>query len=95
MSTTQERTATITLRMPALLKQQLEELAQAMGRPRAELALEAIRLYVGFETEQVAKILKGLRAAEAGEFATPEEVETLFNRFRPERAETTGGGEAD
>ena len=46
MSTTRERTATITIRMPESMKKQLEDLAEATARQQAYLALEAMRTYL-------------------------------------------------
>ena len=74
-------TTTITLRIPAALAAQLDQLAGATGRTRHDLALEALRRYLEVETWQIGQILDGLRAADAGEFASAEEVERVFKKY--------------
>jgi len=82
MSATQERTTTITVRMPASMKDQLEELARATSRQRTYLALEAIRKYLEVEAWQIAQIGEAIRRADAGEFATDEQVAAVREKFR-------------
>jgi len=82
MSTTQERTTTITVRMPESMKDQLEELARATGRQRTYLALEAIRTYLEVEAWQIARIQEAIGRADSGEFATDEQVSSVRARFR-------------
>lgn len=72
--------AALTLR-PDLLAG-LDELASSTGRPRAELAEEAITRYLDYERWAVERIKEGLRQADAGEFASEEEVERVFNKYR-------------
>jgi len=78
---TTEATTTITVRVPEALRAEIEALAAAMGRNRQYVALEALRRYVAVETWQVARIVEGIRAADAGEFATEEEVEAVFTKY--------------
>ncbi len=82
MTATQEKTATITVRMPESLRDQLEKLAQATGRQRTYLALEAIRKYLEVESWQIAEIQEAIRRADAGEFATDEQVAAVREKFR-------------
>jgi predicted transcriptional regulator len=82
MSTTNERTVTITVRMPASVKDQLEELARVTGRQRTYLALEAIRQYLAVEAWQVADIREAIARADAGEFATDEQVAAVRHKFQ-------------
>lgn len=81
MSTTQERTTTITVRMPKSMKDQLEELARVTGRQRTYLALEAIRKYLEVEAWQIAEIQEAIQRADAGEFATDEQVAAVRAKF--------------
>jgi predicted transcriptional regulator len=46
--------------------------------------------YLAFEAEQLAKIHRGIREADAGHFATAAEKEAVFNRFRTHRPERAG-----
>lgn len=81
MSVAAEPTTTITVRVPLSLRDQIDALAQAMGRNRQFVGLEAMRRYVAAESWQVAQILDGIRAADAGDFATDEEVEAVFSKY--------------
>jgi len=76
-----EQTVTISVRVPESLRDQLNALAKATERPRHYLALDALRRYVEDETWVVARIQEGIRAADAGEFATPEQVAAVFNKY--------------
>lgn len=74
-------TTTITVRVPESLRDQIDELASAMGRNRQYVALEALRRYLSVESWQVARIVEGIRAADAGQFASEEEVEAVFGKY--------------
>ncbi len=86
MATVTESTTTITVRVPERMRAQFDELAKTTGRTRQYLALEALRRYIEVESWQIAKILEGIRAADASDFATEEEVARVFNKYRSERA---------
>ena len=88
MSATQERTTTITVRMPESVRHQLEALAQATGRQRTYLALEAIRKYLEVEAWQIAEIQEAIQRADAGEFVTDERVAAVREKFRAMAANT-------
>lgn len=60
----------------------LERLARETGRSPAEVAREAVQRYVEYESWKAEKIERGLRAADAGEFASDEEMGTAFDRYR-------------
>ncbi len=79
---TTEATTTITVRVPEHLRDEIDELAAAMGRNRQYVALEALRRYVAVESWQVARISEGIRAADAGEFASDDEVEVKLDQVR-------------
>jgi RHH-type transcriptional regulator, rel operon repressor / antitoxin RelB len=61
-------------------KTRLEKLAKAMERTKSYLAAEAIRTYVELNEWQIAEIETALKEADAGDFATREEVESVFNK---------------
>jgi RHH-type transcriptional regulator, rel operon repressor / antitoxin RelB len=63
-------------------KTRLEKLAKAMERSKSYLAAEAIRTYVELNEWQIAEIKTALKEANAGDFATAEEVESVFNKWR-------------
>ena len=79
-------TVTMTIQLPARIHAEMEALAQATGRTTTLLAAEAVEKYLDLESwqiEQIQQIQQGLREADAGDFATPEEVEAAFARWAP------------
>ncbi len=82
MSSTQERTTTITVRMPESMKEELAALARVTGRQRTSLALEAIRKYLEVEAWQIAEIQEAISRADRGEFAAEEHVTAVREKFR-------------
>lgn len=76
-----EETCTITVRLPVDLKEQLEQLAKAMARSRSWLTVDAIKAYVELQEWQIKEIEAGLREADAGDFASDEEVKTVIQRW--------------
>jgi predicted transcriptional regulator len=69
--------STLTVRIADDIKQQLESLAEATGRTKSFLAVEAIRAYLQQEAWQVAEIQQAIREAEAGDFADESEVQRV------------------
>ena len=70
-------TTTVSLRIPSDLAQQLAMLADATGRSRTFIAVQAMRDFVEREAWQIAEIQRGLKEADAGEFATDAEMAAL------------------
>lgn len=62
-------------------KGRLKALARAMGRPVPELVAEAVRRYVRDEEWAVAAIAEGVRQADAGLFASDDEVRECFAQW--------------
>ncbi len=81
MVATAEQTVNITVRVPEHVRAELDALAEATDRTRQYHALEALKEYIEREGWIIAKIQEGIRAADAGDFATDEEVEATFNRY--------------
>ncbi len=73
-------TAVLTFRVPAEVKQQLDALAEATHRSRSWLAGEAIQRYIALEGWQIGEIQQALTEADAGDFASEEEVAALKAR---------------
>ncbi|MDR0239555.1 MAG: CopG family ribbon-helix-helix protein [Deltaproteobacteria bacterium] len=67
----------MSMRLPAELANQLRALAEATGRTKSFLAVQAIQDFVEREAWQVAEIKKGLAEADAGDFATDAENAAL------------------
>lgn len=69
---------TVTTRIDEETQSRLDQLAKATDRSRSWLVADAIRRYVEEEGWQVAAIEEGVRQANAGDFASEEEVKTAF-----------------
>lgn len=72
---------TINVRVPESLYTQLQELAEATARTKSFITLKALEGYVENESWQIRDIYKGIEEADAGQFATPEEVNTVFAKY--------------
>ena len=73
----------LTVRIPVALQQQLDTVAQAMERSRAWVITQALEHFVAVQAWQVEEIHKALIEADAGDFATAEEIEALNNKYKP------------
>jgi predicted transcriptional regulator len=73
-------TAILTLRVPVEVKQQLDKLADATHRSKSWLAGEAIQRYLDLEAWQIGEIEQALVEADAGDFATDEELAAVKAR---------------
>jgi predicted transcriptional regulator len=67
-----------TVRVPEPLKEQVEQIAESIDRPRSWVVQRAIESYVATEAWQIAEIKRGLAEANAGDFASDEEVNRVF-----------------
>ncbi len=90
MSETDADTRILQLRIPKTMMEQLERRTQATGRDPSRLAQDVLGKYLAFEAEQLAKIERGIREADAGQFATAEEKDAVFTRYRAYRSERIG-----
>ena len=72
----------ITIRLDAIKRAELDELARATSRDRSFLVNEAIDAYLATHRWQIAHIEQGLRQAEAGEFASEDEINAAFARWQ-------------
>lgn len=59
----------------------LHRIAEARHASDAEIAAAGLREYLHFEAAQIAKIQTGIAAADRGEFASDEDVDTFFARY--------------
>jgi predicted transcriptional regulator len=64
----------------------LDELAAGRGKTRAEIAEEAVGRYLEYERWFMERVDEGVRQADAGEFATDDEVDQVFNKYRTRAA---------
>lgn len=67
----------MSMRLPTELADQLGALAEATGRTKSFLAVQAIQAFVEREAWQVAEIQKALTEADAGDFASDEGIAAL------------------
>jgi len=63
------------------VKADLDALARSTGRNRNELVQEALRRFIDLQRWQIARVKEGLRAADADNFATDEEMDELWAEF--------------
>jgi RHH-type rel operon transcriptional repressor/antitoxin RelB len=78
---TMAESSVLTLRLDAKLKSQLDRLSKSMNRSRSFVAAQAIQEYVSVNEWQIAEIKKGLAEADAGDFATEEEMQQTIRRL--------------
>lgn len=71
----------LTIRVPEEVHQDLGSLAEMTGRSRSWLAMEAIKEYLEREQWQVSQIREALAEADAGDFASQEEVAAVFGKW--------------
>lgn len=72
---------TMTVRIDDDIKDRLEVLAGATRRSKSFLAAEAIRAYVDTNEWQIAEIQAAIKEADAGDFASDQEVDDLAKRW--------------
>ena len=73
-------TATLTLRVPVEVRNQLDQLAEATHRTKSYLVGEAIRQYLDLEAWQVGEIQQAIKEADAGDFASDDEVDAVLTK---------------
>ena len=76
-----EQTDTLTVRLPTQVKARLESLAKSTDRTKSWLAAEAIRSFVEVQEWQVGEITRGVAEADADDFATSAEVDSVFAKW--------------
>lgn len=72
---------TMTIRLEDELKEQLERLAVATQRSKSFLAAEAIREFIELNEWQVQEIQRGLKEADAGDFASESAITRTFAKW--------------
>ena len=71
----------MSMRLPDELATKLEALSEATGRTKSFLAVRAIEDFLEREIWQIAEIKQGLSEADAGDFATDEEMAALDTKW--------------
>jgi RHH-type transcriptional regulator, rel operon repressor / antitoxin RelB len=72
---------TMTVRLEAKVKKQLDSLAKSTHRSKSFLAAEAIREYIALNEWQVQEVRDALAEADAGDFASDAEVAKVFKKW--------------
>ena len=75
-------TAAFTIRLDDETLAKLDALAADTDRSRNWLAAKAIENYIELNAWQIVRIKEGIAQADRGEFATEEEVEAVFAKYR-------------
>ena len=76
--------STMTVRLEDDVKSRLDQLAQATRRSKSYLAAEAIRDFVENNEWQIREIQTALQEADAGDFASDEDLAVLRGKWRSE-----------
>jgi predicted transcriptional regulator len=71
----------MSLRLPDEIADTLANLSKATGRSKSFLAVDALREYLAREAWQIEEIQKALKEADAEDFATPEEVKAIADKW--------------
>lgn len=71
----------MSLHLPDEVAKQLENLAEVTGRTQSWLAGQAIQDYLQREAWQIAETEQALKEADAGEFATDDEMKATFGKW--------------
>ena len=72
---------TMTIRLDDREKDRLDQLAEATQRSKSFLAAEAIRSYLDSNEWQIAQTQAALNEADAGDFASDEDVAALARKW--------------
>lgn len=72
--------SSVTLNLTDEDRERLARLAAETGRSEDTIAAEALHAYLDVQSWQLQEIRKGLAEADAGDFASPEEVEAMFRK---------------
>jgi predicted transcriptional regulator len=72
----------VTFRLDDDKLQFLDQLAKSQDRDRSYLITQAVEGYLDVRRWQIEEIKKAVAEADAGDFASPEEVEAAFASFK-------------
>ncbi|MBN4063645.1 ribbon-helix-helix protein, CopG family [Cardiobacterium sp. AH-315-I02] len=75
------QSTTMTIRLEPELKSRLDKLATATHRSKSFLASEAVREYIELNEWQIHELKAAIKEADAEDFASDQEVETVFNKW--------------
>jgi RHH-type transcriptional regulator, rel operon repressor / antitoxin RelB len=76
-----QQTRTINVRVPVGVFNQLDELAAATARTKSFVTVEALTSYLEAQSWQVREVQAAIAEADAGDFATDEQVNAVFAKY--------------
>lgn len=71
----------LTLRLPAPVASRLKDIAKVTERSESEVIAAAMDSYVYLDAEQIKEVEQAIREADAGDFASDEEVRAFFAQY--------------
>jgi predicted transcriptional regulator len=71
------------------MRAELDALAKSTGRNRNALVEEAIRRFIDVQRWQIADIEQAIQEADAGDFASDEEMNALWAKYHADPAQHT------
>jgi predicted transcriptional regulator len=71
----------MTIRLEPELKSRLDKLSAATRRSKSFLAAEAVREFIELNEWQIEEIKAAVKEADAGDFASEQEVRAIFNKW--------------
>ena len=75
------QSTTMTIRLESELKSRLDKLSAATHRSKSFLAAEAVREFIEVNEWQIEEIKDAVKEADAGDFASDQEVQIVFNKW--------------
>jgi predicted transcriptional regulator len=75
------QSTTMTIRLKPDLKTRLDKLSAATNRSKSFLAAEAVREFIEVNEWQIEEIEKAVKEADAGDFASEQEVLVIVNKW--------------
>jgi len=75
------QSTTMTIRLDPELKARLDKLSAATHRSKSFLAAEAVREFIELNEWQIAETKTAIKEADAGDFASEQEIQTVFNKW--------------
>jgi predicted transcriptional regulator len=85
MSASALKDSQVSLRLPNALKDKMDIYAQLTGRTKSHVAMEALSDYLDWRIPQIEDLKAAVAAADAGDFASEDEVEQAFKRLAAPR----------
>lgn len=75
------QSTTMTIRLEPELKSRLDKLSAVTHRSKSFLAAEAVREFIELNEWQIEEIKTAVKEADAGDFASNEEAQAVFNKW--------------